>query len=301
MEQARRCGRGTLLVTIASFLGCHQTYGLLIRQVGRQLESPTMNHDHGTLVRSIRRVLIASLMSLGPASYSTAQSITFYPIGDTLSLWGTCTPPGVIWHSQVDSTGLDRIVIHRYTCELIHGFPPDFITARFDSAYFTVRDSLHHNNDELWCTSLSRFSPGRYRVPPDTATWITPGPYLFTLIVWRDSLIMDSSIVGGISYQTGLSVDDGVYRIPGPDQLYQNYPNPFNGETTIAYHLSASGHVEIRVVDMLGRFIQMLQDSNQMSGSHVIRWKASNLASGSYFVVASFAEIQSVIRCRLMK
>jgi hypothetical protein len=140
--------------------------------------------------------LMAVLITISSQSYVIAQPISFYPSGDSLSLWGTCTPSGVIWHAVTDSSQVvDRVVMHRYAGEFIYGIPPNQITARFDSAYFVIRDSLHLNRYEPWCTSLSAFYPGRYRIPPDTASIITPGPFIITLYVYRDSLLIDSSKV----------------------------------------------------------------------------------------------------------
>jgi hypothetical protein len=260
-----------------------------------------MNLRHESLACLTLRALLVALIMFGSESYMAAQPISFYPSGDSLSLWGTCTPPGVIWHALADSLEFDRVVIHPYGGEFVHGIPPKLIVARFDSAYFTIRDSLHLNRYELWCTSLSTFYPGRSRIPPDTGSWIPPGPFFITLIVYRDSLLIDSCKVGGISYQTGLNVDDAFLRVPKRVQLYQNYPNPFNGGTSIVYDLPTSGYVRVYVVDMLGRIIQTLENSYQHSGLHTLHWEPSNMSSGSHIVVLTAGEKRAVIKCQLLK
>jgi hypothetical protein len=245
--------------------------------------------------------LLVALTMFGSRSFVIAQPISFYPSGDSLSLWGTCTPSGVIWRAVANSSEEDRVVMHRYAGDFIHGIPPNHITARFDSVYFTIRDSLRLNRYELWCTSLSTFYPGRYRIPPDTASIITPGPFLISLYVYRDSLLLDSARVSGISYQTGLNVDDAGVPVPAQIQLYANYPNPFNGETTIVYELPASGRAKVYVVDLLGRIIQVLVDEYQQTGLHTLHWEPSHVSSGSHFIVLTAGTQRATIRCQLLR
>ena len=65
--------------------------------------------------------------------------------------------------------------------------------------------------------------------------------------------------------------------------LSGNYPNPFNPTTMIKYHLSKSGHVTLKVYDILGREVATLVNENQDSGIHSATFDGSRLASGVYF------------------
>jgi Secretion system C-terminal sorting domain len=69
-----------------------------------------------------------------------------------------------------------------------------------------------------------------------------------------------------------------------PDQfsLKQNYPNPFNPSTQIEYSLAGSGHVTLKVFDILGRLVSKVVDANKNAGSYKVSFNASNLPSGVY-------------------
>src|SRR5512143_1961927 len=142
-----------------------------------------MNRFNGSFFCSPPGVLLAALLSFSPVSQSAGQSITFYPDVDSLALWGTCTPGGFRWHPMTDSSGSDRVVIHPYWGEFVRGTPPYHIVERYDSAFFTVPDSLHLNRYELWCTCFFWDSPDRRRVPSDSATFVLPGPFFISLVV----------------------------------------------------------------------------------------------------------------------
>jgi hypothetical protein len=70
--------------------------------------------------------------------------------------------------------------------------------------------------------------------------------------------------------------------VPSESKLLQNYPNPFNPSTVIAYTISRSDHVSLRVYDLLGREVANLVDEVQSPGDHAVRFEAANLASGVY-------------------
>jgi hypothetical protein len=69
---------------------------------------------------------------------------------------------------------------------------------------------------------------------------------------------------------------------PAVFRLGQNFPNPFNPSTTIAYQVPASGHVTLRVFDLLGRELATLVDEKKDAGSYTVRFDGGNLASGVY-------------------
>ncbi len=64
--------------------------------------------------------------------------------------------------------------------------------------------------------------------------------------------------------------------------LKQNYPNPFNPSTNITFVLPKSAKVQLTVYNMLGQKVETLIDGNLTSGSHTVRFEASNLSSGIY-------------------
>jgi hypothetical protein len=71
--------------------------------------------------------------------------------------------------------------------------------------------------------------------------------------------------------------------VPAEFSLAQNYPNPFNPSTTIVYRLAGSEEVTLRVFDMLGREVAVLDAGARLAGEHTVRWNAGTAASGVYF------------------
>jgi hypothetical protein len=70
---------------------------------------------------------------------------------------------------------------------------------------------------------------------------------------------------------------------PNTYYLHQNYPNPFNPSTTIKYHLSEAGNVDLRLYDILGKEISVLEQGYKNAGTYEVYLNASPLSSGVYF------------------
>jgi hypothetical protein len=62
-----------------------------------------------------------------------------------------------------------------------------------------------------------------------------------------------------------------------------SYPNPFNPTTTITYQLPEAGYVMLKVFDIMGREVALLQDGMKGAGSYTATFDASRLTSGIYF------------------
>lgn len=62
------------------------------------------------------------------------------------------------------------------------------------------------------------------------------------------------------------------------------YPNPFNPLCFIKFELEKSHFVKIKVHDLLGNKIQLLNNKSLPSGEHRLLWDGEKHASGSYFI-----------------
>jgi hypothetical protein len=77
--------------------------------------------------------------------------------------------------------------------------------------------------------------------------------------------------------------------VPRPGQvarleLAQNRPNPFRSGTTIRFVLPAAGRVRLRVVDIGGRLVRTLLETEAMeAGEHEVRIDAAGLSPGLYW------------------
>lgn len=71
--------------------------------------------------------------------------------------------------------------------------------------------------------------------------------------------------------------------LPSDFCLEQNYPNPFNPSTGIRYRLKESGLVLLKVFDVSGKEVEILENAWQPPGLHETKFDATNLPCGIYF------------------
>jgi hypothetical protein len=78
----------------------------------------------------------------------------------------------------------------------------------------------------------------------------------------------------------------GAYEhiVPGNGIHLQIAPNPFNEYTHIRFILSENSETCMRVINVYGKVVETLVDSNLTTGIHEITWNTSNLPEGVYFL-----------------
>lgn len=97
----------------------------------------------------------------------------------------------------------------------------------------------------------------------------------------------DGQRIGGVDPGCDLnSVDEEIISATG--LLLTNRPNPFRPETTIFFELAQPGHAVLRVFDVSGREIRLLEDRKMDAGRHQSVWdgcdeSGSTMPSGVYF------------------
>ncbi|MBP3193977.1 S8 family peptidase [Natronogracilivirgula saccharolytica] len=83
--------------------------------------------------------------------------------------------------------------------------------------------------------------------------------------------------------------DPGKYsrtgKVADEITLHPPFPNPFDEKTTIRFDLTESGHVDLRVYNMMGERVTTLVDGTREEGPNFVNFEASSIASGLYIVV----------------
>jgi hypothetical protein len=149
-----------------------------------------------------------------------------------------------------------------------------------------------HSGEEIWnrtfggshydeCSSLQQTSDGGYALAGQTRSFGAGGDDFWL-----------------VKTAPELSIEPHANPLPATYTLHQNYPNPFNPSTQIAYELPKSGHVSLRVFDILGREAVTLVDGVQPAGVHSVNFNGSSLASGIYFCqlrAGAFAATRKIV------
>jgi len=95
-----------------------------------------------------------------------------------------------------------------------------------------------------------------------------------------------------LSTVNALSVGDDIENYEF--EILTAYPNPFNPSVNIDYVLNKSQFIEINIVNLEGKIIDVLESSFKMEGIHSIVWNPINISSGVYFLnISSGNKIQT--------
>ena len=83
-------------------------------------------------------------------------------------------------------------------------------------------------------------------------------------------------------------------------QLKGNYPNPFAEATTLQFALPEAAHVQLTIVDLLGREVAVVVDERVGAGMHEVVWDGrvhgAEAAAGVYFARLQAAGVDSTHR-----
>jgi hypothetical protein len=89
--------------------------------------------------------------------------------------------------------------------------------------------------------------------------------------------------------------------VPTNYALNQNYPNPFNPSTKIQYSIPKSGHVSLKVFNLLGQEVATIFEGTQLVGNYEAEFDGSQLSSGVYMYTLKSGDISITKKFVLMK
>jgi len=142
---------------------------------------------------------------------------------------------------------------------------------------------------------------------------ITPGSELTITVSFTPTQAMayieemtiennDELVTVGL-YGIGDVVGVEPYRpeLPTELTLQPAFPNPFNPETNLIFDLPEAGNVTLQIFDGTGCHIATLANGFYSAGSHLMRFNAQNLPSGTYFARFTSGGFATVQRLTLTK
>jgi len=98
---------------------------------------------------------------------------------------------------------------------------------------------------------------------------------------------------------SALGVDDENIT-PSVFSLSQNYPNPFNARTNIAFTIDRESDVSIAIYNITGQKVTDLSGHFE-AGKNMVKWDASEVASGVYFYRVSTDDKTETRKMMLLK
>jgi hypothetical protein len=90
-------------------------------------------------------------------------------------------------------------------------------------------------------------------------------------------------------------------HVPSGFALDQNFPNPFNPSTTISYTLPEEEFVALKIFDVTGRTLKILDSGRKAAGRHTVMLNADSFSSGVYFYQLNAGPFMEIRKLVLMK
>lgn len=171
-----------------------------------------------------------------------------------------------------------------------------------DSPDLRVSAAVQPNGIQVvWTTSLigQNVTYDVYRREFSGKAWLK-----LTALPVETTQYLDKTAEKGVSYvyRVEMHPEDGEMHakevtVSGlakdPFSLDGIYPTPFNEQTRVSFSLAQEGRITLEVFDMLGRKVRTLWDRDTTAGKYSASLDGAGLASGTYFVRMSAADVSN--------
>jgi len=117
---------------------------------------------------------------------------------------------------------------------------------------------------------------------------------------WTD-IELDPNVKLLFRQESLTSLSEVPLDVPSSFLLESGYPNPFNPTATIPVNVNQAGLLIVDVVDLQGRILQRLLRADVAPGVQRIRWDATGLRSGLYFIRARMGAESQTIKMTVLR
>jgi len=116
-----------------------------------------------------------------------------------------------------------------------------------------------------------------------------------SLMHFEEELDYLSSLIGTSGNKDNNAIPESF------DIQLSSHPNPFNSTTNISFRLAVESSVQISIIDLNGRIIDVLTKREYSSGSHNLIWNANKVSSGTYYIKAQVGDHVTTKSISLMR
>ncbi|MFC1747139.1 FlgD immunoglobulin-like domain containing protein, partial [Candidatus Neomarinimicrobiota bacterium] len=127
--------------------------------------------------------------------------------------------------------------------------------------------------------------------------WYRNRSQYYSRVQGYGSGIMDPATLGK---RIPATVSSDEVSLPLTVQLHDNYPNPFNPTTKVRFGLPEDGLVELRIYNVIGREVALLQRGYMPAGNHQVVWNGTTTAGRPVPSGIYFARLIAGGRCRYL-
>jgi len=124
-------------------------------------------------------------------------------------------------------------------------------------------------------------------------------------VVWEDKRSSGMEELSNLFIQRldddMVSVSEQDVELPTEFRLQTPFPNPFNSTTRISYNIPAASKLTLKIYNINGQLVDVLQDQVMGAGQHSVIWDANGNPAGLYFVKMTGSEFSSVRKIVLVK
>ncbi len=138
--------------------------------------------------------------------------------------------------------------------------------------------------------------------PYEIGYYVTSGSAI-DIAISDDGLIYvaDWSNLGIYRFADPNAVDGSKIFPPNEFSLHPPYPNPFNSSTRLTYSIPKPGLVTLKLFDIAGRQVRLLDDGYRKAGRYGFTLQAGELPSGEYILQVSCDKKQEHQKLLLLK
>ena len=128
--------------------------------------------------------------------------------------------------------------------------------------------------------------------------WFAPGLGLVQRKVLTQSGVAYYTL---IDTGTTVAMEENTGTGPSDFCLYPATPNPFNATTTLRYEVPAAAWISLKVFNLQGQEIEVLENGFRPAGMHSLTWESGTTASGIYFIRLDSETVTRTEKCLLLK
>ncbi len=195
------------------------------------------------------------------------------------SLWYAMDGFNSVFYIKAIESVLEYFAISPDTVEIEAGTSMLFEATGYDQFYQAVAATTE------WTCTGGTIEEGLYMAGE------VPGTYLVTAEELSTGLTSSAQVM---IIPKLILTDNKLIEVPlSKSYIQKTYPNPFNGSTTINFYLEESAHVSIKIYNLMGQEIEMLERTYLPAGEHETVWQPKDLPGGIYICKFQLSNRQS--------